>query len=121
MEDTRRGIEKALSRDAGFAARFSEKINIPIFTSDELVAFARSYANELGYTIDEMGVLALYNSWIRRQPLQRSRILWTRQSPMQNGEDLRRRSVLSLPEDMTMTIMSSFMKKILDFKIKIKG
>ena len=40
---------------------------------------------------------------------------------MQNGEDLRRRSVLSLPEDMTMTIMSSFMKKILDFKIKIKG
>ena len=27
----------------------------------------------------------------------------------------------TLPEDMTMTIMSSFMKKILDFKIKIKG
>lgn len=62
MEDTHRGIDKALSRDAGFAARFSEKINIPIFTSDELVAFAKSYANELGYTIDEMGVLALYNS-----------------------------------------------------------
>lgn len=62
MEDTHKGIQKALSRDAGFAARFSEKINIPIFTSDELVAFAKSYANELGYTIDEMGVLALYNS-----------------------------------------------------------
>lgn len=62
MEDTPKGIRKALSRDAGFAARFSEKINIPIFTSDELVAFAKSYANELGYTIDELGVLALYNS-----------------------------------------------------------
>lgn len=62
IEDTRRGIEKALGRDAGFAARFSEKITIPIFTSDELVAFAKAYARELGYTIDDMGVLALYNS-----------------------------------------------------------
>lgn len=62
IEDTKHGIQKALSRDDGFAAKFSEKINIPIFTSDELVSFAKSYANELGYTIDEMGVLALYNS-----------------------------------------------------------
>ena len=62
IEDTKHGIQKALSRDEGFAAKFSEKINIPIFTSDELVSFAKSYANELGYTIDEMGVLALYNS-----------------------------------------------------------
>lgn len=91
MEDTRRGIEKALSRDAGFAARFSEKINIPIFTSDELVAFARSYANELvtpsmrwefwHFTTAS----AIFKSWIRRQPLQRSRILWTRQSPCRTG------------------------------------
>ncbi|MBO5069995.1 MAG: tetratricopeptide repeat protein [Roseburia sp.] len=62
MEDTHKGIDKALSRDAGFASRFSEKINIPVFTSDELVAFAKAYANEQGYTIDEMGILALYNS-----------------------------------------------------------
>lgn len=62
MEDTHCGIEKALGRDEGFASRFSEKINIPIFTSDELVSFAKAYANELGYTIDEMGILALYNS-----------------------------------------------------------
>lgn len=62
MEDTHRGIEKALGRDEGFASRFSEKVNIPIFTSDELVSFAKAYANELGYTIDEMGILALYNS-----------------------------------------------------------
>lgn len=62
IEDTHKGIEKALRKDVGFASRFSEKINIPIFTSDELVTFAKAYANELGYTIDEMGVLALYNS-----------------------------------------------------------
>lgn len=62
MEDTHKGIEKALRKDVGFASRFSEKITIPIFTSDELVTFAKSYAKELGYSIDEMGVLALYNS-----------------------------------------------------------
>ena len=75
LEDTRRGIEKALSRDAAFAARFSEKISIPIFTSDELVSFAKSYANELGYTIDEMGVLALYNSISNIQKLDQATTL----------------------------------------------
>lgn len=75
IEDTHKGIEKALSRDAGFAARFSEKINIPIFTSDELVSFAKSYANELGYTIDEMGVLALYNSISNIQKLDQATTL----------------------------------------------
>lgn len=75
MEDTHRGIRTALSRDAGFAAGFTEKINIPIFTSDELVSFAKSYANELGYTIDEMGILALYNSISSIQKLDRATTL----------------------------------------------
>ncbi len=75
LEDTHKGIEKALSRDAGFASRFSEKINIPIFTSDELVSFAKSYANEQGYTIDEMGVLALYNSISNIQKLDQATTL----------------------------------------------
>lgn len=75
IEDTRMGIEKALSRDVNFAARFSEKINIPIFTNDELVEFAKSYAKELGYTIDEMGVLALYNSISNIQKLDQATTL----------------------------------------------
>ena len=62
LEDTRAGIEKALLRDAGFASKFTERINIPIFTNDELVVFAKAYAKENGYRIDEMGILALYNS-----------------------------------------------------------
>ena len=61
MEDTKEGLRKALGRDEKFAERFKEKIVIPIFTSDELVAFAKVYANELGYDIDEMATLALYN------------------------------------------------------------
>ena len=62
LEDTKHGIEKALLRDGGFASKFTERINIPIFTNDELVVFAKAYAKENGYRIDEMGVLALYNS-----------------------------------------------------------
>ena len=36
-------------------------INIPVFTNDELVNFARVYTKENGYRIDQMGMLALYN------------------------------------------------------------
>lgn len=61
LEDTTKGIRKALVQDDGFARKFTEKVSVPIFTNDELVAFARAYAKELGYEIDEMAVLALYN------------------------------------------------------------
>ena len=61
MEDTTKGIKKALSLDDGYARKFTEKINVPIFTNDELVAFAKSYSRELGYEMEEMAVLALYN------------------------------------------------------------
>lgn len=61
LEDTKEGIRKALGRDEEFARKFTEKVNIPIFSIDELVEFAKSYAQELEYKIDEMGVLALYN------------------------------------------------------------
>ena len=61
LEDTKEGIRKALGRDEEFARKFTEKVNIPIFSIDELVEFAKSYAQELEYEIDEMGVLALYN------------------------------------------------------------
>lgn len=61
MEDTRAGIEKALGQDEGFSKKFTEKIKIPVFTSDELVEFGQAYAHDLDYEIDAMGVLALYN------------------------------------------------------------
>lgn len=61
IEDTSKGIKKALSLDEGFAKKFTEQITVPIFTNDELVTFARSYSRELGYKIDDMAVLALYN------------------------------------------------------------
>lgn len=61
IEDTRTGINKAMGRDESLARKFTEKINLPIFTSDELVSFAKSYAKELMFEIDDMAMLALYN------------------------------------------------------------
>ncbi len=61
MEDTRAGIDKVLGRDANFTRKFTERIKIPVFTSDELVEFAKSYALEQECEIDDMGILALYN------------------------------------------------------------
>lgn len=61
MEDTRVGIEKVLGRDVKFTQKFTERIKIPVFTSDELVEFAKAYAIEQECEIDDMGILALYN------------------------------------------------------------
>ena len=61
LEGTSKGIRKLIASDEGFAKKFTESISVPIFTNDELVTFARSYSRELGYKIDDMAVLALYN------------------------------------------------------------
>ena len=60
LEDDKDNIKKALGKHEGFAAKFEERITIPYFTNDELVEFARTYAEENGYGIDAMAVLALY-------------------------------------------------------------
>lgn len=61
LEDTSKGIKRLFAQNEMFAKKFSEQISVPIFTNDELVTFARSYSRELGYKIDDMAVLALYN------------------------------------------------------------
>ncbi|MBQ3558681.1 MAG: tetratricopeptide repeat protein [Agathobacter sp.] len=61
LEDSAIGIKKVLATDDGFAKKFTQSVTVPIFTNDELVVFAQSYANELGYEIEEMAILALYN------------------------------------------------------------
>ena len=60
LEDAKQGIRAALGRDAAFAGKFTSRIIIPVFTNDELVTFAKTYAKENGCKMDEMGTLALY-------------------------------------------------------------
>ena len=61
VEDEKIGMRKLIARYPKFAKKFTSMINIPVFTNDELVNFARIYTKENGYAIDQMGMLALYN------------------------------------------------------------
>lgn len=62
LEDAKSEIDRILKQNESFAAKFKRSIDIPIFSNDELVAFGKSYAEELEYYFDEMAVLALYDS-----------------------------------------------------------
>lgn len=61
VEDEKIGMRKFMARFPKLAQKFTSMINIPVFTNDELVNFARVYTKENGYAIDQMGMLALYN------------------------------------------------------------
>lgn len=61
LEDEKIGMRKFIAKYEKFAKKFTSTINIPVFTNDELVHFAKIYADEMGYVMDTMGVLALYN------------------------------------------------------------
>lgn len=61
LEDEKIGMRKLIARFPKLAKKFTSVINIPVFTNDELVMFAKVYTKENGYRIDQMGLLALYN------------------------------------------------------------
>ena len=60
LEDERKELRKMLARHPGFSEKFTSEVAVPVFTNDELVMFAKTYAKERGYKLDEMAVLALY-------------------------------------------------------------
>ncbi len=60
LEDLKPGIRSLEENYPEFIKKFDSRIVIPVFTNDELVSFAKTYAKELGYKIDDMAVLALY-------------------------------------------------------------
>ncbi|MGN0313305.1 MAG: hypothetical protein ACI4EG_00790 [Fusicatenibacter sp.] len=60
IEDEKVSMRGMFNNYPEFAEKFETVISIPVFTNDELVTFARTYARENGCKMDEMGVLALY-------------------------------------------------------------
>lgn len=72
MEDTAEGLQNALMQSSSLASKFGFKITIPVFTIDELVQFAKSYAVEKGYEIEEIAILALYNRISKIQKIDRA-------------------------------------------------
>ena len=61
LEEQRKPLDRLLSSNREFRRKFTCRLEVPIFINDELVTFGQTYAQENGYRIDEMGILALYS------------------------------------------------------------
>ena len=61
LEEQRKPLDRLLSSNREFRRKFTSRLEIPLFINDELVTFGQTYAQENGYRIDEMGILALYS------------------------------------------------------------
>ncbi len=60
MEDTKKEMERLTLLYPDLAAKFNAKIDIQALDNDGLVNYAKEYAREQEYAIDDMGILALY-------------------------------------------------------------
>lgn len=78
IEDEKSNMRAFLKKHPRFAAKFDKVISIPVFTNDELVTFARTYATENGCKMDDLGILALYtkigNSQTEEEPVTIARV-----------------------------------------------
>ena len=61
LEDAKAGIYTLQQDYPEFMEKFDSKIVIPVFTNDELVSFAKTYAKEKGYKVDDIAALAVYS------------------------------------------------------------
>ena len=60
LEDTKKAMRRMLKRYSRIEEHFTTKIDIEEIDIKSLVKYGQKYAYELEYSIDEMGVLALY-------------------------------------------------------------
>ena len=78
IEDEKSNMRAFLKKHPQFAAKFEKVISIPVFTNDELVTFARTYATENGCKMDDLGILALYtkigNNQTEEEPMTIARV-----------------------------------------------
>lgn len=60
LEDTKKEIERLILTYPQIEQIFNSRIEVEVLDNDGLVNYAKAYANSQEYTIDEMGVLAVY-------------------------------------------------------------
>lgn len=60
MEDTKKEMRKLLAKNSQIQENFTARVDIEEVDTKSLVKYGREYAYSLEYSIDEMGVLALY-------------------------------------------------------------
>ena len=69
MEDTRDDMDKFLDKNPSLKQSFNVRVDIEALDDDSLVAYARQYAYEKEYAIDNLGILALHTRISERQTL----------------------------------------------------
>ncbi len=60
IEDKKNALKPLMDEIPEINQTFNIMIDLPEFSNDDLVAYAKGYARECEYGIDEMGILALY-------------------------------------------------------------
>ena len=69
MEDTREDMDRFLDKNPSLNQSFNARVDIEALDDDSLVAYARQYALEKEYAIDNLGILALHTKISERQTL----------------------------------------------------
>ena len=69
MEDTKEDINEFLDSNPDFKESFSVRVDIEALDDESLVAYAKQYALEKEYAIDNLGILALHTMISERQTL----------------------------------------------------
>jgi tetratricopeptide (TPR) repeat protein len=69
MEDTREDMDRFLDKNPSLKQSFNVRVDIEALDNDSLVAYAKQYALEREYAIDNLGILALHTRISDRQTL----------------------------------------------------
>ena len=69
MEDTKEDINRFLDKNPSLKQSFNVRVDIEALDDDSLVAYARQYALEKEFSIDNLGILALHTRISERQTL----------------------------------------------------
>ncbi len=69
MEDTKEDMDRFLDKNPSLKQSFNVRVDIEALDDDSLVAYARQYALEREYAIDNLGILALHTRISERQTL----------------------------------------------------
>lgn len=69
LEDTKEDMDRFLDQNPSLKPSFNARVDIEALDDDSLVAYARQYALEKGYAIDNLGILALHTRISERQTL----------------------------------------------------
>ncbi|MBO6240468.1 MAG: hypothetical protein J6O61_06445 [Butyrivibrio sp.] len=69
MEDTKEDMNRFLDKNPSLKQSFNVRVDIEALDDDSLVAYAKQYALEREYSIDNLGILALHTRISERQTL----------------------------------------------------